>query len=254
MKQKFQLAAIIIGTILLFSGCGNSTPQKDTSDVAEDSIVVEEEREITESEQITYSDDEGDIPDKDWIPYYTATGDMNFDGIPDSVCVANSRKVFKEDTIHLFFGTENGEYEHILSVHPFCCIGDLAIRKNGTLTFTVNQDCNGQLKYTFRHQYGDIYLIGFDNRCEGFADSYNFSTKEMTKENWRIIIRETEEDGEIHRESEEVYEGAVRYNIDFDSLLPLRLFDDSITYSGFWESLQTGERTDGKQDTVYIRE
>lgn len=196
----------------------------------------------------------GDEDNSSIAPCY-ALGDLNKDGIPDSVTVSyyerRTHSFFENDTICIYFGTKENTYQLFLQAAPLSCLEEPIIRSNGTLKFRSSPDCNGHLDYIFRFQNNDFYLIGYEDRCEGSeAESVNFSTKILEKEQWYFLYEYDEEydDGvEIADPDLEPRSYRAKFHIDFDSLIPLRFLTDTTSL------YRIGEPVEKLKDTVRVK-
>ena len=196
----------------------------------------------------------GDEDDFSIAPSY-ALGDLNKDGIPDSVSLSyyerRTHSFFENDTISIYFGTKENTYQLFLRAAPLSCLEEPIIRSNGTLKFRSCPECNGHLDYIFRYQNNDFYLIGYENHCEGSdEESVNFSTKILEKEQWYVLHEYDEEyEDEIGDPdldySQRIYRA--KFHIDLDSLIPLRFLTDTTSL------YRIGDPVERLKDTVHVK-
>ncbi|MBP5480179.1 MAG: hypothetical protein J6Y22_00305 [Paludibacteraceae bacterium] len=242
MKKQLFLLVVIVAMFCQCSDSNSNTVSREDVSASEDNVSASED----EYYGLFYE------------PSY-ALGDLNKDGIPDSVsisyCKRRTNSYFENDTISIYFGTKENTYQLFLRAAPLSCLGEPIIRSNGTLKFRSSPDCNGYLDYIFRFQNNDFYLIGFENRCEGSeAESVNFSTKILEKEQWYVLheydeeYEDEDEDGIGDRGLDytpKTYRA--KYHIEFDSLIPMRVLTDTSSL------YRVGEPVEKLKDTVRVK-
>ncbi len=106
-------------------------------------------------------------------------------------------------------------------------------------------------------RYEDFYLIGYEDRCEGSeAESVNFSTKILEKEQWYVLHEYDEEYDEEYEDEDEIGDPDLDYSqriynakfhIDLDSLIPLRFLTDTTSL------YRIGDPVERLKDTVHVK-